>query len=473
MPTLWLATAIVLVVAAAATKSRVSHAGNESSRLATVESLIERGTFRIDQSRFQTVDKVRIEGHFYSDKPPLYVLWLAAGYGVARTLAGLTFDRNGPAVIWWLNFLGGGLFATILTVLFFSRGVRAGFRPRTSAALAVAVILGTWLFSYSTTLNNHVPSACLLWSALLCLERALESGRVRAFLWSGVLLGLTLNLDIPHGLFFSAAALGVILGRPAPGRWKQAGACAGGVILLGLGFMVLNQVAHGSWRPAYLVPGGYGFPGDIHQAVYAGQPDAAHYLAYAGHALAGSRGLFSYMPVLLLALPALLARKTPLIASIRRFVLAGTLLSFLYHLSRTNDLGGWAYGYRFFIPLIPLLFWAAVVEVKSARRTWERRLFWPLVAAGVITAAVGAYNPWPVCDESAATSADAVEKGLRNTFVINLSALLYESPSFRPLAERIIRAYAGDRAWPLLTMTYVNQGREALARQAAARQHGP
>ena len=45
---------------------------NDLSRFATAESLVERGTFIIDDSPFgNTVDRVMLDGHYLSTKPPV------------------------------------------------------------------------------------------------------------------------------------------------------------------------------------------------------------------------------------------------------------------------------------------------------------------------------------------------------------------------------------------------------------------
>ena len=64
---------------------------NDRSRWATVWSLVERGTFQIDEidqvPGWSTIDKVQHEGHLYSSKPPL-LSTLAAGVSwcLKRTL---------------------------------------------------------------------------------------------------------------------------------------------------------------------------------------------------------------------------------------------------------------------------------------------------------------------------------------------------------------------------------------------------
>ena len=48
-------------------KHDVTHVGIETSRYSTVESVLERGTFAIDDSIFTTPDKAERNGHFYGD----------------------------------------------------------------------------------------------------------------------------------------------------------------------------------------------------------------------------------------------------------------------------------------------------------------------------------------------------------------------------------------------------------------------
>ena len=48
------------------------HSVNDRSRWATIYSLAQRGTYNIDETPWPaTIDRVRLNGHFYSSKPPL------------------------------------------------------------------------------------------------------------------------------------------------------------------------------------------------------------------------------------------------------------------------------------------------------------------------------------------------------------------------------------------------------------------
>src|SRR5438034_1337598 len=45
--------------------------GLDMDRYAFMESMVERGTFTVDDSPMQSVDRIRFRGHFYSGKPPV------------------------------------------------------------------------------------------------------------------------------------------------------------------------------------------------------------------------------------------------------------------------------------------------------------------------------------------------------------------------------------------------------------------
>src|SRR5512138_2390469 len=73
-----------------------THSWQEESRMATVQTLAEQGTFIIDRTEFnRTGDKVFIDGHFYSDKTPLLSVSAAGLYSVLHNVFSLTLD---PAI---------------------------------------------------------------------------------------------------------------------------------------------------------------------------------------------------------------------------------------------------------------------------------------------------------------------------------------------------------------------------------------
>ena len=71
----------VSIHAAALFNAKPLQSANDRSRWCTVWSLVERGTFRIDEIRQQpgwdSIDIIHDDGHFYSTKPPLLTVIVA------------------------------------------------------------------------------------------------------------------------------------------------------------------------------------------------------------------------------------------------------------------------------------------------------------------------------------------------------------------------------------------------------------
>jgi predicted nucleic-acid-binding protein len=64
-----------------------THSWQEESRMATVQTLVEQGTFIIDHTEFnRTGDKVFLNEHFYSDKTPLLSVAAAGAYSILHDL---------------------------------------------------------------------------------------------------------------------------------------------------------------------------------------------------------------------------------------------------------------------------------------------------------------------------------------------------------------------------------------------------
>ena len=74
-----------------------THSWQEESRMATIQTLVEQGTFVIDHTEFnRTGDKVFINEHFYSDKTPLLSVAAAGCSGGSGSGQGMLIDP-GPA----------------------------------------------------------------------------------------------------------------------------------------------------------------------------------------------------------------------------------------------------------------------------------------------------------------------------------------------------------------------------------------
>ncbi|MBY0460487.1 MAG: hypothetical protein K2V38_24495, partial [Gemmataceae bacterium] len=173
----WVLGAVAFVLAAA---GALPYAGgyNDGGRLATAECLAERGTLRIDDSVFVrpppelvaagrppysrgvdsvnahgTLDKVFVGGHFYSDKPPIPAVLLAAAYRALMAL-GLPPPSTRPDVFCWVAAVLTGAVPFAVTVgLMWQLGRRAGLGPRWRVVWLGGFALATMLPAYTRQVN--------------------------------------------------------------------------------------------------------------------------------------------------------------------------------------------------------------------------------------------------------------------------------------------------------------------------------
>ena len=224
---------------------------NDGSRLATVESLVDHQTWAIDDSVFVrpsavapgapapyppsdynlmhggTLDKLRINGHYYSDKSPTPSLWLAAVYAVFRFVTGWTAATHADAFCYVLTLASSGLAYVVAVWSVWRLGRPLGLSQRLRLLLTAAFALATVALPYARHVNNHI----LLLGVLAALDDGngaaahgapptLPSpsegeGRVGGtwgrMLRLGVLAGLSYGIDVGTGpLLVGGAAVWVL-----------------------------------------------------------------------------------------------------------------------------------------------------------------------------------------------------------------------------------------------------------------------
>ncbi len=169
---------------------------NEFSRLAAVEALVERGTWIIDDTALgqSTGDKVLLNGHFYSDKPPTLTFITSGVYAVLHHGLGLTFDATecDPKAVtcycfafqcprpfdfayYLITLLLVGLPSALMLALFYRSTAFLELSNGWALLLTGVLGLGTLMLPYSLVLNNHVPTAVCLFVGLYALIRARSS----------------------------------------------------------------------------------------------------------------------------------------------------------------------------------------------------------------------------------------------------------------------------------------------------------
>ncbi|MBR4254590.1 MAG: hypothetical protein IKQ16_05825 [Lentisphaeria bacterium] len=427
-------------------KHDVTHVGIETSRYSTVESVLERGTFAIDDSIFSTPDKCERNGHYYGDKPPL-LTFVAIAWGRVLKCFGVRYLKGDYFRAVYLT----GVLVFVLSCLtgwFFYVGLRQ--RPRMPEpyriAMSVLSVASTLVLSYSVTLNNHTPCAAAVMGLVLMLERCESDGltRLRALL-AGVMTGLILDLEFVAGGVLGIAVFVFVLTSAAPRRIENALMYALGAGLLILAGAGMNMVSYGSPLPLYLF---------THKPSFVEK----NYLTYAFNILFGFEGFFLYMPALLFAG---FACASPRMRLDRVFVymMASTAAAVLLFIAGTSDFGGWCYGYRFLIPFAPvLLYYAAVYFGRPRPRLKRWKLFRLALLWGVLTSVVGVMNPWNAGYEGSSTPENALPNHFKNGFLANAFVFCWQTSPHSALTQFFMdRVYGREYAMLYLMMELNNR----------------
>ncbi len=369
---------------------------NDASRMATVQALVEHGTFAIDATAFvATGDKVRIGGQFYSDKPVMPALLGALVYWPLHA-SGLRLTE-GPCWAYYLITLATIGLPWLLGMLAFHRAVGITGADATARTwCTVALAFGSILWPWSTVFANHsFAAACLAIGLPLVLRvRHGGAGAGTAF-GAGAAWGLAASADQPFGIFIVAFAA-MLLADPRSRR------LAGWFVLpamLAVGLVIgVNFAISGSVIPVQLVPAHFDYAGSPWRGSAELSGVRTNSLTetsrYALAMLLGMKGFLWFNPLLWLAAlawAAQLRRAAPL--RLEAVAVGGaTLVLVGYYVTRTNNYGGSAFGIRWFVPLLPFWYLFLGRALMPPRPRW--RWFWILLAPSVAIAVCGLPMPF-------------------------------------------------------------------------------
>ena len=365
---------------------------NEASRMALTQSIVEHHELTIEQSTFQdTGDKLFINGKFYSDKPttpsflaafvylPLYQLGLDLSYGWNLAYYLIIFFII--KVLWILSVLAFYMIQTLF-----------GVQGQTRLNYTLIYALASQAFTWSSTFNNHsiAASALILGFALYLMGR--HDGGPGNYLLAGFFFGLSAAVDIPTGLFFLGFAF-LVLRSPATGTDKW-GFIAAGLFPLTFHF-IINYHIGGTFLPLQFVREYLYFEGSQWtDGMRTNSPLA--FFKYMFLSMLGPQGFLWYSPILVFLIPILVKQSRkgrPFHQETRVIAIAALLLMMTYFLL-TQNYGGWGYGIRWFVPLVPLLY-VYLFDIDSLLfSNWQKRLFGGLVIYSFVVAVIGLINPW-------------------------------------------------------------------------------
>ena len=381
---------------------------NDRSRWCTVWSLVERGTFQIDEIRRQpgwdSIDIIREDGHFYSTKPPLLTVIVAGLTWCVTRVTGWTLLAETHAVtttvLLIVNLLPFWLSLWLLDGLL-ARHARTNW---SRAFVLSTAAFGTLLTPFLMTLNNHTVAAAGVMLTLFALMRLLsdEVPRGRWFALCGCAVAWTCANELP------AAALGLVTLLLAGRRSLQQTVCwyLPAALIPIAALVATNIIATGSWQPTYA---GYG--SSKYNFVIEGMPsywmnpqgvdrNLDSPLMYFIHCTVGHHGIWSLSPVFLLAIVGWLMShrvRDAALQSVLRGGAALTVIVIAFYLTRTQNynFGGVSCALRWSLWLTPLWLMALLPALDAiANRPVFRSLASLLLAGSVVSAWLPISNPW-------------------------------------------------------------------------------
>jgi hypothetical protein len=457
---------VALIVIAAATAQSLGTAlrmptqltANDISRYCTVWSLLERGTYAIDDCPWEkeTQDKVKkadpfwkpekkivkynesAPEHFYSSKPPLFATLMAGVIYPFRALTGVPLDatfeqprvdryvekpdpdkpgqthyvpESQPPVKWQaylLYFKPVIILSNVVPYLvFLILYVRLldRYAPNDWAwFLALfAAAWGNYLLVFNSSLNNHTVAAYSAFFAIYAFIRILNEGSTRPthFVMAGFWGAFCACNEIPAGIF--GGLLFVVLMSKAP-RQTLLYFVPAAVIPL-LAFFATQYLAFGQLKPVYEE---FGTKSYTYEGSYWNNPLEFDWFnlhpepksIYLLHMTFGHHGVFSLTPIFLFSIYACLrnifGRDRPLKAvSWLTFLLTVAMLAFYTWNPKARNYGGSTTGLRWLFWLIP--FWLVVLPTGLAAGQDRKVVRWlSLLALAFSMLSVGyaLRSPW-------------------------------------------------------------------------------
>jgi hypothetical protein len=405
---------------------------NDRSRWCTVRALVEPEMrvegfpYAIDKvitPLWDTIDKVKHDGHLYSSKPPLMATLMAGPYWVIYRATGATLETH-PYAIGRFMLILVNVVPMVVCLWLLSRLVeRFGTTDWGRVFVMGAAALGTFLTTFAVVINNHLVAGVLALVALYVAVRIWFDAQRgwQYFALAGFFAAFAAANELPALSLF--AAIGAALLWKAPWRTLAAFVPAAGVVVAA--FFATNWIAHRSLRPPYMHRSAsdpqdnwydftYTRPGSDQEirsywspenrenmsAIDRGEPSRA---VYALHVLVGHHGIFSLTPVWILSLLGLTQwlerpgdRRLRELAILIAAVSVACLVFYVGMLGeRDRNYGGMTSGFRWVFWLAPLWLVAMLPAAdRAGRRASTRWLALALLGASVLSASYPTWNPW-------------------------------------------------------------------------------
>jgi len=344
---------------------------NDISRLATMSSLLHENTFETGPDI--GIDKIKANEKYYSSKPPVLSFLGAGVYALTREAASWKGKsiKNPREIYYWIAFFLITIPSALAAVLFYKLLSFTKIKTHYRYILAFSLVFGTLIFMYSGTINNHTITAVALLAAFYCLCRARFYNSTKSAMASGFLFAMAGVFELSSLIWLVIFGGYLLLIR----RYKFCG-----WYILGA---LLPLIFHLSFQ--YQITGEVIPPQLAGKLNYTDSPWMSEGLRKS-HAqepwnivlwkiTIGERGIFMYTPLFVLSFIGLFIN---LINRKRKFWLEAactligilTLFAFYVFYIKGGGYGGSAYGFRWLIQIIPLLFFFTAFLFEDENPAW-------------------------------------------------------------------------------------------------------
>lgn len=382
-----------------------------NSRLATVYSLVHDGTWHIDRPSDQppnmfeqgTIDKIELNGHILSTKPPVLPLAMTGEYVVLKKALGWNLEvREDLKRIMQVMILTLVMLPHAVGIVFFALLLRILIDDPWQRLLPLfSLAFATQLPGFATQLNNHSPAIGALLVALY-FGIGISSGALDPAGWRFVVFGLAgalvFTLDMPLTIFVAASGCGLLW------KYPKAAVLWGGLGLLAplLVHFAANYLATGSPMPVQTRKSLYLFESSAWR-----QPGGIDALnepkgTYLFHMTFGRFGTFLLFPILLMGPAGFLIALRQGMGPWRNYywgAVACIVALGYYYVSGTNNYGGAAYGFRWAMGAMPILILMGIPAFQKVKGPWA----WTVVALLLTVSLYSSWEchqaPWGACHE--------------------------------------------------------------------------
>ncbi len=342
---------------------------NDKSRFATIQNIVEKNSFVINNAFYEkaTGDKVMINGLFYSDKPPLLSVIASAPYLLLHKV-GIYFTYSPKLVVFLTILLLMVIPFLILSYIIYCYTKKyTELEKEKAILLTTSLCIGTSLFAFSATLNNHQSAAIPIAIALLYIFFKKQYSLLSTFFIS---FAFSIATFIDLGVIFIAIPFSVFVLIQLIKQSKEKKELIQKILLFVIGALIpliihycINKSITGDIWPASMHPEFFNYPNSpfLNQDLLTGTKSTigsiSQWLKYVWHLSFGKRGFLLHDPVILVGL---------LIAffySIKQkgekqlfaiFTLISFFSLFVYYSLFGKNAGGVSYSVRWFVISIPI-----------------------------------------------------------------------------------------------------------------------